>query len=114
MSADPRAALAQLVAALERHLEACIGRHGEDDPAVLASYDDLVDAFEEYDATLYEATGEVTPFDVDDDDDDDDDDGDDDDGDDRDEARPDSLDSHDDEDGDTDHVYSGLDDIDLD
>ncbi|HQV82399.1 MAG TPA: primosomal protein, partial [Ornithinibacter sp.] len=49
MSADPRAALNTLVAALERHLEASSARRGEDDPAVIAAYDDLADAFEDYD-----------------------------------------------------------------
>ena len=34
MSADPRAALSVLVSAFERHLEACAGRRGEDDPTV--------------------------------------------------------------------------------
>ena len=41
MSADPRAALNTLVAALERHLEASSARRGEDDPAVIAAYDRL-------------------------------------------------------------------------
>jgi len=64
MSADPRAALSVLVSAFERHLEACAGRRGEDDPTVAAAYDDLVEAFEAYDGALYDATGEMTPFDI--------------------------------------------------
>ena len=60
MSADPRAALSVLVSAFERHLEACAGRRGEDDPTVAAAYDDLVEAFEAYDGALYDATGEMT------------------------------------------------------
>ena len=52
MSADPRAALSQLVAAFERHLEASSTRHGDDDPAVVAAYEDLADAFEAYDGAL--------------------------------------------------------------
>lgn len=62
--ADPRAALAVLVNAFERHLEACAQRRGEDDPNVLAAYDDLADAFEAYDDALLDSYGEMTPFDV--------------------------------------------------
>lgn len=104
MSADPRAALGQLVAALERHLEASSTRHGDDDPGVVAAYEDLADAFEEYDGALYDAYGEMTPLDIytgDDGGDDGDDDGDDDSA---------SLDDHDDEDGDGARLYAGLDD----
>lgn len=101
MSADPRAALSSLVSAFERHLEACSGRRGEDDPTVAAAYDDLLDAFEVYDNALYEAFGEMTPLDVytgDSDDEDDEDDEDD-------------LDEDDDDD---DGVYVGLDDEEFD
>ncbi|WP_353950020.1 hypothetical protein V6K52_10220 [Knoellia sp. S7-12] len=104
MSADPRAALSLLVSAFERHLEACSGRRGEDDPTVAAAYDDLLDAFETYDNVLYEAFGEMTPLDVytgDDSDDDDDDDEDD-------------LDEDDLDEDDDDGVYSGLDDEEFD
>lgn len=103
MSADPRATLSLLVSAFERHLEACSGRRGEDDPTVAAAYDDLLDAFETYDNALYEAFGEMTPLDVYTGDDRDDDDEDDDDEDE-------DLDDDDDDDG----VYSGLDDEDFD
>lgn len=102
MSADPRATLSLLVSAFERHLEACSGRRGEDDPTVAAAYDDLLDAFETYDNALYEAYGEMTPLDVytgDDRDGEEDDDDDDED-----------LDDDDDDDG----VYAGLDDEDFD
>jgi hypothetical protein len=64
MSADPRAALNQLVAAFERHLEASSTRHGDDDPTVVAAYEDLADAFEAYDGALYDAYGEMTPLDI--------------------------------------------------
>ena len=108
MSADPRAALSQLVAAFERHLEASSTRHGDDDPTVVAAYEDLADAFEAYDGALYDAYGEMTPLDIysgddgpDDDDDDDDESRD---------AGEDELDDHDDEDGDGARLYSGLDD----
>jgi len=103
MSADPRAALNQLVAALERHLEASSTRHGEDDPSVVAAYEDLADAFEAYDGALYDAYGEMTPLDIytgDDDGTDEDADG----------EVAEVLDAHDDEDGDDAHLYSGLDD----
>lgn len=107
MSADPRGSLSVLVSALERHLEACSARRGEDDPAVIAAYDDLADAFQDYDEALYEAFGEMTPLDVygggDDEDDSDDDDPD-----------EDEFDGHDDEDGGSDGPYSGLDDADFD
>jgi len=111
MSADPRAALSQLVAAFERHLEASSTRHGDDDPTVVAAFDDLADAFEEYDAALYDAYGEMTPLDIygGDDGDDSDEDEDDEDDDDADDA-VDELDDHDDEDGDGARLYAGLDD----
>ncbi|MBW3086252.1 hypothetical protein KEM60_02463 [Austwickia sp. TVS 96-490-7B] len=64
MSADPRAALATFVAALERHLEAASSRRGENDPAVVAAYQDLAVAFDAYDDALMEAFGEVTPLDI--------------------------------------------------
>jgi len=113
MSADPRAALSQLVAAFERHLEASSTRHGDDDPSVVAAYEDLADAFEVYDAALYDAYGEMTPLDIysgDDDDEDDDSDEDDDEDDEDDVTDGDELDDHDDEDGDGPRLYAGLDD----
>jgi hypothetical protein len=75
MSTDARAALHELVAALERHLEAAAGRRGENDPVVLAAYRAVAEAFEEYDDALLDAYDEVTPLEVfhgDDDDDEDD------------------------------------------
>ena len=97
MSADPRQALATFVTALERHLEASASRRGEDDPVVIAAYDDLADAFEAYDDALLEACGEMTPLDIytglDDEDEDEDD-----------------LDDEDE----TPRRYTGLDDEDLD
>lgn len=80
---DPRAALDRLVAALEAHLQAASRRHGEADPAVVAAYQTLADAFETYDEALYTSYDEVTPFvlydDAEDDDLDDDEEGDEDD-----------------------------------
>lgn len=116
MTADPRAALARLVAAFERHLEVSSTRRGDEDPNVVAAYEDLADAFEEYDGALYDAYGEMTPLDLytgddDDDEDEDGDSGEDDEDDDSDDAaRDDDLDDHDDEDGDGARIYSGLDD----
>ena len=106
MSADPRAALNQLVAAFERHLEASSTRHGDDDPSVVAAYEDLADAFEAYDGALYDAYGEMTPLDIYTGDDGPDEDEDED---------AESLDDHDDEDGDGTRLYAGLDeDLDFD
>jgi hypothetical protein len=111
MSDDPRAALSQLVAAFERHLEASSTRHGDDDPSVVAAYEDLADAFEAYDGALYDAYGEMTPLDIySGDDDEDDDDSDEDDGTDDEGTEGDELDDHDDEDGDGPQLYAGLDD----
>lgn len=62
MTTDPRAALDRLVLALEAHLGAASRRHGEADPAVVAAYQTLADAFETYDEALYTAYDEVTPF----------------------------------------------------
>ena len=70
-------------------------RHGEDDPSVIATYEDLADAFEAYDGALYDAYGEMTPLDIFTDDED---------------EEEDDLDDHDDEDGDDARLYSGLDD----
>jgi hypothetical protein len=106
MSADPRAALSALVAAFERHLEASASRRGEEDPTVIAAYEDLADAFENYDDALLEAYGEMTPLEVYS-------------GADVDEETDiefedlDELDDHGDEDGDDAGVYSGFDDGDY-
>jgi len=107
MTVDPRAALASLAASLERHLEASASRGGENDPTVVAAYQAVADAFDEYDDALLEAYGEVTPLEIysggEDEDDEDvdlEDDG--------------EIDDHGDEDGDSSGVYLGLDDSDYD
>ena len=64
MSADPRAALAVFTAALERHLEACASKHGDDDPAVITAADALAVAFDAYDEALLDTFGEVTPLEI--------------------------------------------------
>jgi hypothetical protein len=107
MNADPRAALANLTASLERHLEASASRRGENDPTVVAAYQAVADAFDLYDDALLEAYGEVTPLEIYSGEDDGDGEEDDDDGDE-------VLDDHTDEDGDSNGVYLGLDDSDYD
>ncbi|MDQ1538608.1 MAG: hypothetical protein QOE58_3001 [Actinomycetota bacterium] len=105
MNADPRAALANLTASLERHLEASASRRGENDPTVVAAYQAVADAFDLYDDALLESYGEVTPLEIysgEDDLDDADDDVDE------------ELDDHSDEDGDSSGVYLGLDDSEYD
>jgi hypothetical protein len=102
MNADPRAALANLTAALERHLEASASRSGENDPTVVAAYQAVADAFDLYDDALLEAYGEVTPLEIYSGDDDED------------EDVAEVLDDHGDEDGDSTGVYLGLDDSDYD
>lgn len=118
MTSDPRAALSTLVAALQTHLELSAVRRGEDDPAVVAAYQKVADAFVAYDDALLDAFGEVTPLDIYSDEDDDDDDLDDD----LDEDDPDDDDDDDDDDGTDDDgtddddtgSYVGLDDEEYD
>ena len=62
MTTEPRAALDRLVAALEAHLGAASSRRGAEDPAVVAAYQRLAEAFEVYDEALYENYDEATPF----------------------------------------------------
>jgi hypothetical protein len=62
MTTEPRAALDRLVVALEAHLQAASRRRSETDPAVVAAYQTLADAFEAYDEALYATYDEVTPF----------------------------------------------------
>lgn len=136
MTADPRAALSALIAALENHLEMAALRPGEDDPAVIAAYERVAEAFSAYDDALMDAYGEVTPLEVydedlvgddedddaddadaddedDDFDDDDEDDLDDDEDDLDDEDDGDELDDSDDEEDDG-EPYQGLDDDEYD
>jgi hypothetical protein len=109
MTADPRAALATFVAALERHLELAASRKDADDPAVGAAAEAVIEAFDDYDEALFDSTGVATPLGVYGEDDEDDDDEEEDDEDDEDdEAAPAGLA---DRDG---GVYAGLDDEDVD
>lgn len=126
MTADPRAALSALIAALENHLEMAALRPGEDDPAVIAAYERVAEAFSAYDDALMDAYGEVTPLEVYDEDlvgddedddaddadaDDEDDDFDDDEDDDFDDDDEDDLDDDEEDDG---EPYQGLDDDEYD
>lgn len=75
MTADPRAALARLIAAFEAHLRALEESRGQqDDSALERAYDILAAAYEAYDEALDENFDESTPLTLDDDFDDDDDD----------------------------------------
>jgi len=100
MTADPRAALTSLVAALERHLEVASSRRDPDDPAVVSAAEELTDAFFDYDEALFEATRVTTPLDGPYDEDDDDDEDDDEDDFDDDEVDEDDLDDDEDIEGD--------------
>lgn len=93
MSTDPRVALQALVASFEEHLSAVSSRRGDDDPAVESAAYRMMDAFEEYEDSLYDTYGEVTPLDVYDDSDDDDHDDDDDNGPDMDDSDDDGQDT---------------------
>lgn len=123
MTDDPRTALSALVAAFETHLETAAVRRGDDDPAVVAAYERIAEAFTAYEDALEDAYGEVTPLEVFDDDlvgdydDDDDEDDYDDDDDDDDDADDDDDDYEDDDSDDSDddaQPYQGLDDEEYD
>ena len=100
MTADPRAALAILVSALERHLEVASSRRDPDDSHVISAAQDLADAFDDYDEALFRSTEVATPLAVydgpfDDEDDDEDDDFDDDEDEDEDDAEDEDEDEDD-------------------
>jgi pyruvate/2-oxoacid:ferredoxin oxidoreductase alpha subunit len=62
MTVDPRSALEQLIAALERHFEAANASRDPDHPMVVAAAQDLAEAFDDYDEALYDATEVATPL----------------------------------------------------
>ena len=62
MTVDPRSALEQLIAALERHFEAANASRDPDHPMVLAAAQDLAEAFDDYDEALYDATEVASPL----------------------------------------------------
>lgn len=57
-----QSALDDLTEALEAHLQACLARTGEADPAVQAAYSALRIAADRYDDLLFDALDEVTPW----------------------------------------------------
>jgi hypothetical protein len=130
MTADPRAALASLVAALERHFEVAKSRRDPDDPGVVTAAEELTDAFFDYDEALFDVTGVTTPLDgpydedddledLEDDDEDededlDDEDDDDEDDDDEDDDEDDDLDDENDDDLEDDDLEDDVDEDDLD
>ena len=64
MANDARNNLNQLVAALERHLEAASTGRGSDDPAVVSSYEHLKAAFLDYEEALMDQYGEMLPMEL--------------------------------------------------
>ena len=62
MATDPRFALQQFIASLERHFEAVSSRRGEEDPAVEQAYYQLEDAFLNYEEALGENFEEYLPI----------------------------------------------------
>ena len=62
MATEPRLALQQFIAALERHHEAVTMRRSDDDPAVQNAYSVLQNAFLDYEEALESAVGEWLPF----------------------------------------------------
>lgn len=67
MAQEPRIALQQFIAALERHFEAMSSKHSSDDPAVSQTYYKLEDAFLEYEESVGEKFEELLPFELADD-----------------------------------------------
>lgn len=62
MAQEPRIALQQFIASLERHFEAVSARRGEDDPAVEQAFYQLEDAFLNYEEALEEKYEEYLPI----------------------------------------------------
>ena len=62
MATDPRIALTQLVAALEKHFEAVASQRGAGDSSIERAYDQLEDAFINYEEALSEEYGEFLPI----------------------------------------------------
>ena len=62
MAQDPRIALQQFIAAVERHFEAVATRRGQEDPAVESAYYQLEDAFLAYEEALEESFEEFLPM----------------------------------------------------
>lgn len=65
MAQDPRVALQQFIASLERHFEAVSSKRGADDPAVEQAYFQVEDAFLNYEEALAENYEEYLPIGLD-------------------------------------------------
>ena len=64
MAQDPRFALKQFIAALEKHFEAAAGKRGPEDLSVDQAYFQLEDAFMNYQEAMGEGFEEDLPFDL--------------------------------------------------
>lgn len=64
MAQDPRAALDQLIAALEKHYQAATTLKDPDAEEVVDTETALQDAFFAYDQVLFKAVGVELPFDI--------------------------------------------------
>jgi hypothetical protein len=64
MATEPRLALQQLIAALERHFEAMSSKRSDDDPAVSHSYEVLKESFLDYEEAVDERFEEWLPFEL--------------------------------------------------
>lgn len=62
MSQDPRVALAQLIAAFEKHFELVSTKRGDEDSSVEQAYYQLEDAFLNYEEALSQSFGEYLPI----------------------------------------------------
>ena len=62
MATDPRNALSQLIASLEKHYEAASSKRGEEDSSVEQAYYQLEDAFLNYEEAISSELGEFLPF----------------------------------------------------
>lgn len=62
MALEPRHALQQLTAALEKHLEAVISRRGPEDSSVEQAYFQVEEAFLNYEEALDEHYQELLPI----------------------------------------------------
>lgn len=64
MATEPRLALQQLIAALERHFEAMSSKRSDDDPAVHHAYEVLKDSFLDYEEAVDVKFEEWLPFEL--------------------------------------------------
>ncbi len=64
MATEPRLALQQLIAALERHFEAMSSKRSDEDPAVSHAYEVLKDSFLDYEEAVDERFEEWLPFEL--------------------------------------------------